>query len=104
MWPQVSRRPFTVAAAEMPSFQRQRRIPELRQRPLRIEQIRIVAILTSEVLSPELQSQVARELASAVAKAGRVDGVPAIARFVDDGAGNLGVMAPGPPIEVVGPD
>src|ERR1700682_2377414 len=56
------------------------------------------------MLPPELQSQLAREPASAIAKSGRVDGIAPIMFFVDDRAGKLRVMAPGPAIEVVRSD
>jgi hypothetical protein len=82
--PHEPARTFAAPAAEVPSIQCESGIPELRHRLGRIDEIRVVAVLATEVLPPQLQAQVARELPSAVAEAGRIDGFAHIARFVDD--------------------
>src|SRR5487761_814977 len=88
----------------MPAFQRLGRIPERRDGFGRIEQTAIVAVRAAKMLAPQLQSQVAGELSGAVPKARRIEGFATIALVVYHGARDLGVMTPGPPIEVVRSD
>jgi hypothetical protein len=102
MRPQAPRRPLTARTIEMPAFQRLGRFPERRDGFGRIEQASIVAVRAAEMLTPQLQPQVSGELSGSVSKARRIEWLATIALFVDHGARDLGVVAPGPPIEIVG--
>ena len=88
----------------MPSLQRLGSLPEPRHRLGRIQQVPVVAFGTAEMLAPQLQAQVARIGARAIAQARGIDGFPRIALLVHDRAGDLGVMGPRSPVEVVRPD
>jgi hypothetical protein len=78
----------------MPALERLSGLPEPGHRLDGIEQISVVAFRAAEVLSPQLQPQVARKLPRAIAKTGRIEGRPSIALVVKDGTGDLGVVAP----------
>ncbi len=104
MRPDAPRRPLASLTAGVPPFQVERGFTELRDRLGGIEQISIIPFRPPEVLPPQLQPQVTCELASSVAEAGRIDGGARVACGVDDRAGDLGVVAPRPSIEVVRSD
>ena len=57
-----------------------------------------------EMLTPQLQPQVSGEAPGTVAEPGRVRGRPAFGRGIDDGAGQLAVVGPRAPVEVVAAD
>ena len=58
----------------------------------------------SRCSAPQPQAQISREMPGAVAKAGRIAGLPRIALLVEDCARDLGVVGPRPPVEVVRAD
>ena len=104
MWPDATRRALTSTTPRVPAFKRVRGGIERLHRPSWIDQVSIVTFGSAEMLSPELQAQVAGEGARAVAQARRIDRLPRIAHLVKHGACDLGVMAPRPAVEVVRPD
>lgn len=94
MRPHTPRRPLTTRTAAMPAFERQGGLTERRERFSWVEQVCIVTVLSTQVLAPELEPQVASILSGAIPKTTRIDGFPAIALLVKHRTGDLGIMAP----------
>jgi len=63
-------------------------------RPSWIEQVSIVTFGATEMLSPELQAQVAGVRARAITQPCRIDWLSRVVHLVKHGACDLGVMAP----------
>ena len=90
-----------MPAALVPPLQGMRNLPERHDRLDGIEQISIVTVHAAEMLSPQLQPQIAGEHPSAVAEAARVNRFAGIARGVHHRACDLGIVAPRSSIEIV---
>ena len=68
MRPQVAGRPLAAAVPQMPAVEGKRGLAKDRHSLERIQQVVIVAVRAAEVLSRQLEPQIASKFASAVAE------------------------------------
>src|ERR1700730_16156117 len=101
MRPQAPRRPLATRTFTMPAFQRLGGSPARRHRFSGVEQASIIALRAAEMLPPQLEPKIAGELTRAVTETCGIDGFPSIALLVKHRARDLGVVTPGPSIEIV---
>src|SRR3954447_11328813 len=101
----VSGGPVAGAAALVPLVERVRRGRERGEPRVRIHEVGVAGRRRPpQVLTPELESGVARETTRAVARSRRVTWLALVVDVVDDGARELGVVGPRAPVHVVGSD
>src|SRR4051812_19258801 len=103
--PQPARRPRPPTAAVVPGVERLRAGVECCHEPLGVQELVVVSAFGVEiqVLPRQLQAQVTGECAGALTGAGRVARLPGIAGGVQHRAGELAVVGPRAPVEVVAP-
>ena len=82
----AARRARTAPTIRVPAFEGVGGGMKRLHRLKRIEQVQIVAFGATEMLSPQLKSQVTGICARAVTKARRIDGFPGIPYLVEHGA------------------
>src|SRR5215211_650897 len=103
MWPQPAARTGTPAAPLVPAFQRLRALVQRSHEPFGVDQVVVLAAVGRpvEVFAGQPQPEVAGEDAGAVTGSPWVSGLAIVPGGVEHRTGELAVVGPGPPVEVV---